>query len=280
LNQIIALTKSINELLDKNFENRLENWIEQILDADFNLNIELKDYLILSDFFCLNLCLKVPSQKFVKLMRDLFVSLLSKLKQCEDSDQEIISVLVFFVKVTKIWMKIESIRSLKSYEEFPDPRAKPKGNSSTSKIGTPSPLNFSSSSKENLFIKMPAKYGFHKKFFLLENQLFIGFIGQIWWFYKQIKDSETKFYDNLQQRVYLEVLNCMFTILSELFKYTKYTSLDIEPYNFQGGFNLFTQIFSSINDKIKNLEFRTIMLKFAFLIFKNRYSLFSFKFVF
>jgi hypothetical protein len=62
----------------------------------------------------------------------------------------------------------------------------------------------------------------------------------------------------------------MLTILSELLKYTKFTSLEVEMYNFQGGSNLFTQIFSVVNEKIKNLEFRTIIFNFAFKIFNNK----------
>ena len=218
LNQIIALTKSVKELLDQSFENRLEDWLSQILESDFSLNIELKDYLILSDFFCLNLCLKVPSAKFVSLMRETFIKLLSKLKQSEESDQEITSVFIFFVKITKIWMKIECIRTLDAYEEFPDPNKKIKSdNTSTSKIGNLNQINMqmdtSYTSENNMFLtKKQTRYGFHKKFFLLEDRLFYGFIKQIWWFYKQIKDSETKFYDNLQQRSYLEILNSMFSL--------------------------------------------------------------------
>jgi hypothetical protein len=275
LNQIIALTKSISELMDKKFQNRIEKWLEQIIEAELSLNIELKDYLILSDFFCLNLCLKVPSKKFVIQMERLYENLLSKLKYSEESDQEIISVFIFFFKVTKIWMKIENIRSDNTQEEFPDTRQKRVHGSADSKMGTPTPIVLSTSStstrSDNLQInRKMTRYGFYKKFFLLKDSLYEKFIRHIWIFYNQIKDSETKFYDNLQQRLYLEIINCMLTILSELLKYTKFTSLEVEMYNFQGGSNLFTQIFSVVNEKIKNLEFRTIIFNFAFKIFNNK----------
>lgn len=270
LNQIIALTKSINELMDRKFQNRIEKWLEQIIEAELCLNIELKDYLILSDFFCLNLCLKIPSKKFVRKMEQLFECLMSKLKYSEESDQEIVSVFIFFFKVTKIWMKIENIRADKTSLEFPDPRKLHKGGSFNSKLGTPTPQSETSSPSLPDLERQVTKYGFYKKFFLLKDATFEKFIRHIWIFYNQIKDSETKFYDNLQQRLYLEILNCMLTILSELLKYSKFVSLEVDVYNFQGGSNLFTQIFSVVNEKIKNLEFRTIVYNFAFKIFNNK----------
>lgn len=255
LNQVVALTESVNELLGKDASSRLEGWLEQLLEAGFVLGIELKDYLILADFFCLTLCRGCPpSDRFAGLMRRLFETLGSKLKHADDSDQEPVSVFVFFLKVCKNWLGAVASESPLHAQPL-----------QTDSHVSATPLYWSSSSTSHPRAE-GVRSGGH---FLLGERLFGKFVAQVWRFFKQIQDSEAKFYDNLQQRVNLEILNSCFCVLSELLKSSACVALDGDPYNFHGGLNLFTQVFSSANGKIKSLEFKTIVLNFAFKLFKN-----------
>lgn len=269
LNKIIAMTNSLKELVDKDFSIKMENWLTQILKKDLKMDFELYEYLHLADFFCLNICINCPNLKFADLMKDIFVSYCKKQNRGETSQPDIINLFLFWLKVLKNWLFIEKSRDYASIQNnceviwnIDNQTMFGKNNAIFTNIKGSNSKNKSHEFDNN-------KYFFEKKFFLIEETFYQNFILQIFYYYKDIINKLNKSYENNQQKPILEIFNCLLSILAELLTFTSYITLDADPYTSQGQ-NLFQMIFSGVDDKVKNNEFKTIILNFAFKIFNNR----------
>ena len=271
MNEIFSLAPKPSELVHPSFALSMEKWLLQLLERDLSFGLELPEYLILANFYSLNICIASPNARVHALLQQLFAHFLSFKHHSESNGSELLSVFVFGVKVVKVWLLVERRRgslqraalnipstdSSRSAAPFIEMVTGPKYVSSLSSSDPASGSTLTLESRVPLF--------------LLEKSYFLGIIEQTWNFLSMVLDHSTGSQKSLQQRSQMEILNCLLGILAELLTYSPFVALDTEPFTFTNGVNLFVQIFSELNKKMtKKLQFLSIIYNFAFKILNNR----------
>lgn len=259
--QLVTLGGPVERIFRGDFYPSIQNWLIRIVQMDWDLGLDFDKLTTLADFAGIVLFVHPAPPRFAALMKELFYALASKLNFYEDLERPVLAAYLFFLKLTKHWLQVDSLRASES--------------SGGSRLQSPARSLLS----ETAFFADNSRFGVfdghsektlrsENRFFLLEENTYAVYVDHVWRFFVEIaKNLHAK---QISPRCYLEVFNLMTNVLSKLMRLTPAVDLESDPYNFPGGVNMFTHMIAFVSEQNKHIELKTILFNLASKLFYNK----------
>lgn len=270
--RILAYSGPSFRVVSSKFHLIINSWFEQLLDEEKDLQLGHEDFATLGDFLGVSLLLGLKTPKFDKYIKELYLIITSKFNFYEILETDIMGKYLFFLRLIRysIHIQIGQFKQRRKMGKSPISSMLSQASSDLSILEQSATTSLNSLISQNSSMIYNVKSTF--LILLLEENNYNMFVDHLWRFYQEISYNIVNKLGNPVW--YLEIFNLMTVIFADLLVFTHHIHLESNPYNFNNGFNLFSEMFKQLSTDSKNLEFKTILMNLLVRLFRNEYSLF------